>query len=488
VAAVAQGITVEKPARNLDRARLNNAPFVSPAVRKSREINAARETDADSRLQVLSGGDEASTRSRLKLDSASEKGIRDARSSPSPADAASFNRELMAELLRERQRMQSVEDNFVKLRTENQAIQKSLITMRTQLAQLTQDAQSRYSSPLVYGLTGFAALLAVGVIGLWWRQTQVRSSAQWWLHSQQAAFAASRQHAAPDSEFSESQLMRPVPTAAGAFSVSALMPGESATQRVVVPDEPAVITRPTPFVATAPASIPQPLTDSPRELSVDELMDLEQQAEFFLAIGQDEAAIELLMSHVRSDGGISPLPYLKLLEIYHQRGEEEAYERIRERFNQRFNSLVPTWNAGLQNGRSLEDYPDTMAQLQVIWSTKGRAVETLNASLFRRNQSDEAFDLPAYRELLLLQSMARDLVDQTENVATTQVDVLLPLVNEPTEEPISRLSATTRPAALAQLTQTVDLDVSPHQEFGQEVRQIEELESRYSSLNQSFKV
>ena len=58
---------------------------------------------------------------------------------------------------------------------------------------------------------------------------------------------------------------------------------------------------------------------APRELSVEELLDLEQQADFFIALGQEDAAVDLLMSHLRSAGGQSPLPYTKLLEIYRAR-------------------------------------------------------------------------------------------------------------------------------------------------------------------------
>ena len=40
-----------------------------------------------------------------------------------------------------------------------------------------------------------------------------------------------------------------------------------------------------------------PAVEEPaRELSVEELIDLEQQAEFFIVLGQDDAAIELLMA------------------------------------------------------------------------------------------------------------------------------------------------------------------------------------------------
>ena len=68
-----------------------------------------------------------------------------------------------------------------------------------------------------------------------------------------------------------------------------------------------------------------------RDVSIEELIDLEQQAEFFIVLGQDEAAVDLLVDHLRSTGGGSPLPYLKLLEIYSRTEDRGAYERNRAR-------------------------------------------------------------------------------------------------------------------------------------------------------------
>jgi hypothetical protein len=90
-------------------------------------------------------------------------------------------------------------------------------------------------------------------------------------------------------------------------------------------------------------------------------------------------------------------------------------------------------------------------------------METLDASLFRRNKSDETFDLPAYRELLFLYSIARDLAEHGGSLPSTEVDLLLPLQDE-AEGPISRLMAT--PSTMGEfqhsdlMTMPLDLDVS----------------------------
>ena len=355
------------------------------------------------------------------------------------------------QLARERQRIQLLEEGLAALRNDSQATQKSLATLH---ARLKESEAQRYANPLVYALAWLSALLALALAGLWWRQSRARNSAQWWAPPAQAS-AASRASAL-EAAGSAPIPLGVTPTAAGAFETSIAIDEDDLP--ALAPATP--ITRAAPFSAIA---LGPEVAERPRELSVEELIDLEQQAEFFIVLGQDEAAIELLMSHVRSDGGISPLPYLKLLEIYRRRGDNDAYERIRDRFNRRFNAYAPDWDSDLQQGRALEGYPDIIARLQGLWASPVRVMETLDASLFRRNRSSDTFDLPAYRELLFLYSIARDLAEHGAALASSDVDLLLPMGDDAAEQPISRLQATTRhgdfqPSDL--MTMPLDLDVS----------------------------
>ncbi len=194
---------------------------------------------------------------------------------------------------------------------------------------------------------------------------------------------------------------------------------------------------PSPIEQTQPLTArPEPAPDAgpaaraaepgaPRDVSIEELIDLEQQAEFFVVLGQDEAAIELLVDHLRQTGGGSPLPYLKLLEIYRRRGDRNDYERTRSRFNHRFNAYAPDWGADLLAGLALEDYAGVIPRLQQVWPRPLDAMAELEALLFRKSRG-ELFDLPAYREVLFLYSLARDLLDR-EAADTGNVDVLLPI-------------------------------------------------------------
>jgi hypothetical protein len=213
----------------------------------------------------------------------------------------------------------------------------------------------------------------------------------------------------------------PPPAPADNFASDTLPPEAGSVQALSAEERAAHRTMPLPQVGFGPDA------GSPRDVSIEELIDLEQQAEFFVVLGQDEAAVDLLVEHLRSTGGGSPLPYLKLLEIHHRRGDHGAYDRTRSRFNQRFNAYAPDWDAGLQHGRSLEDYAGVLPRLQQVWPRPLDAMAELEALLFRKSRGD-LFDLPAYRDVLFLYSLARDLLDR-EAASTGDVDLLLPLAD-----------------------------------------------------------
>ena len=417
------------------------------------------------------GGPRLELESRPTIVALSASSVAPASASAAAADAAPVVADAAAsaakpdeaadQLARERLRMQALEVGFAKLSRESAATQQSLAGLQ---ARLREAESQRYANPLVYALAWLSALLALAVAGLWWRQSRLRGSAQWWAGPVPASTVAATGTAEP--AVSGPVPLGATPTAADAFEMSKPIEDDDTATGAMRPSTMGL-------AAAAPISrfgqdatgalVPMGQQTPQRELSVDELIDLEQQAEFFIVLGQDDAAIELLMSHVRSDGGISPLPYLKLLEIYRRLGNHEAYQRIRERFNRRFNAYAPGWEADLQQGRVLADYPEIIARLQELWSAPVRVMETLDASLFRRNQSDETFDLPAYRELLFLYSIAHDLAEHGTPRTRGEVDLLLPLGADHAEGPISQLTATLGPADFRpsdMATLPLDLDVS----------------------------
>jgi hypothetical protein len=74
---------------------------------------------------------------------------------------------------------------------------------------------------------------------------------------------------------------------------------------------------------------------------------------------------------------------------------------------------------------SEEDYRTTLWQVAKKHSAADATPAELEALLFRKSRGD-LFDLPAYREVLFLYALARDLFDhESDNPGT--VDLLLPL-------------------------------------------------------------
>ncbi len=312
-------------------------------------------------------------------------------------------------------------------------------------------SDSRWFWPLLLA----AAVLALLSAWLWWRLRELeRERRQGWLAAAQATPSAPTAGGpmpapGPGDRPSSSQLPllverrlrprngvgaglapahQPIPSE---FPAPAPMPRrELPRSEQAEPQAEAEldVQRTLPLVGAPPPRAPAaPVPQAPRDVSAEELIDLEQQAEFFVVLGQDEAAIDLLVAHVRDSGGASPLPYLKLLEIYHRRGDHEAYERTRDRFNQRFNAHAPAWDIGAGAGRVLEDYPVVVSWLQRVWPRPLDAMADLESLLFRRD-GGELFDLPAYRELLMLYGLARELLDG-EPGSGQPVDVLLPLAD-----------------------------------------------------------
>ncbi|MDP1649545.1 MAG: hypothetical protein Q8M01_15275 [Rubrivivax sp.] len=353
------------------------------------------------------------------------------------AQAASAVRASAAAASAAAARMATLERTAERLGRQAQANRDEAAQLREQLARV--DGGGRWMWPLL----ALAVLLAALAAWLAWRlsglqrqrqRSWIDATAQPWQAGSQAQPIPSRPPTSPipfvTSEIHASAPAAPAPRRRGVAAWPPAAPPETWTAPGALSQPPEPV-EPPPDPATTrtevmPAAVP-PGDTSPRDVSIDELIDLEQQAEFFVVLGQDEAAIDLLVQHLRDTGGGSPLPYLKLLEIQHRRGDRDAYERTRARFNLRFNAYAPGWGQDMRAGRSLEDYAGVLPRLQQVWPRPLDAMAELEALLFRKSRG-ELFDLPAYREVLFLYALARDRLDR-EPVDANNVDLLLPLAD-----------------------------------------------------------
>lgn len=376
------------------------------------------------------------------------------------------------QLARDRQRMQELEQRLARLQQDSAGARKKV----SELEARVQDAEeNRLSHPLVYALAGACALLAAAVGWLFMRQRREQEAqGSWWQGdgSADGAETAPVAMAEPALARTSAEFMPVRPAQEPAVQPSQVAPEETSAGHVGAAMPLADVS---PSVAQAgrvePSGMVKPSAlikseaqEAVRSITVEELIDLEQQAEFFVVLGQDEAAIELLESHIHTSTGASPLPYLKLLEIYQRLGRRDDYERTQSEFNARFNAYAPSWESDLQQGHSLQDYPGVIERLQALWSQPAKAMDVLQMSLTRPDASTETFDLPAYRELLFLYGVARDLSER-ESQNRVPVDLLrhgMPVDVEGHEisTQVEPLMATRPVKAVPQATPSLSLDLS----------------------------
>lgn len=189
----------------------------------------------------------------------------------------------------------------------------------------------------------------------------------------------------------------------------------------VAPDSAMMATQPMPVQA---AVAPQ----APVLSAADELLDLQQQVDFLLLLGQHEAAAELLAGRL-TGGCSSAMPYLMLMELCQQRGEPEVFAELVRQFEQCFRTLAPSWSQSLARGRSLDACPSVIAHLQVVWAEPGAAMQMLQTVVAKGGGPGvQNFDLPAFRDLLTLYSVARDLFEA--GLRSDDVDLMLPIESQ----------------------------------------------------------
>jgi len=423
----AAAVPVVPPVSRLQVDPVTADALVSPDLRPSADMNAAQAASAE--------GEGAEVQARR-------------------AAAAALWRALNTtteQQLREQQRLQALEKQLAQLNAEGAQTRQSVSALQGRMNEL----EAGRSSLGAYAM-GVLALAAMGVALFFYSQLrrQERRNAEWWPHSGAAPLSVPREGepdtaSPPDVQDTTTAYVHAPPLTSSPRSADAVQTSAPARTGAGAPQQPS-----TPVLASlasladwgvAPPSFAPPheqeAIEHLRAVSVEELIDLEQQAEFFVVLGQDDAAIGLLEAHVQGTDGTIPLPFLKLLELYQRLGRRADYERVQAAFNAHFNAHAPTWESDLQQGRHLEDYPGVIERLQALWSAPSRAMDVLEKSLIRPDSDAETFDLPAYRELLFLYAIARDLADKPEadleepTTSATPLTATRPFIADPDARP-----------------------------------------------------
>ncbi len=145
-------------------------------------------------------------------------------------------------------------------------------------------------------------------------------------------------------------------------------------------------------------------------LKVEEISDAMQEAEFWISLQNPERAISVLEPYSDVERPNSPLPWLYLLDLYRGVGDRAKYDALVVRFRGVFNSKVPPWerNAETEELHGLEDMPELVERICALWGTSEVTMFLENIMFDNRDGERDGFDLPVYRDIILLTNIAYD--------------------------------------------------------------------------------
>ena len=345
------------------------------------------------------------------------------------------------DILRDTEKLQALEKSVRDLQSQSQ---KNLLSIDDLNAKLKNAQEERYANTLVYGLVALLLAALAGLVFLlryqvfrhrsesgdkpWWRKNEAYENQQEaWVDSSppQQKYKVGADHL--DS------VAKPTPAdvQVGIDSSQAISKS-GGTRPAVNPN----FVDSAPFASKDKSDFGLSMMLPIRAVKVEELVDVQQQADFFVSIGQHDQAIEVLRSYIAENLETSPLVYLDLFNLYHQLQQPAEYDSLRVSFNQRFNTQVPTFELYTEKNVGLEYYQLALSRIEALWPS-AKVLEIIEESLFRQPGTEkEAFNLEAYRELLMLYSVAKEIISSEPNDVPAAKKIDLP--HRPADSPDSR--------------------------------------------------
>ncbi|MCH8618621.1 hypothetical protein [Undibacterium sp. TS12] len=334
----------------------------------------------------------------------------------------------LAAMLRDEKPIQFSGD---KLKSEQQKIlslQQEALQLKRQSqldkAALEEARENSFSRNWMLGLSLFvlAGLVVIAILLLYVRRMRKRLQATWWEQKEPAH--------EPESKKNIEEIVDSIQASYGPTTTSALY-------KIIDDEKPAAVSRP--VTAMSKKALPDDLgkLDGPsifnkayvptledsnsstfnffssrgNSVKVEEISDVTQEAEFWISVNDPQRAIEILEPQAEIDHPESPVPWLYLLDLYRVTGNKEKYDTMRDRFVVFFNANIPEFEVDPASlpGRQLEDFEHLMSRICRLW-TSNEILPFLESLLVDdRDGKRMGFELPVYRDILLLISVANEL-------------------------------------------------------------------------------
>jgi hypothetical protein len=315
------------------------------------------------------------------------------------------------DMVRDSQRLKSLESDVAAMLAQSRKTEQAVMELRGQLEQARQE---RYSNWLVYGLGGVLLLALLAVGWLWTRNRRYALRLSPWWDGEAG-------HDKP-SEFAD--VTGPASRSAGVMPAQGGQPHNAgvdldlealdfdSTRKLPAAGPASQQARPADAAADRPEFLPSlgGFSGMPRIVNAEELFDVQQQADFFVSLGHPDKAVDVLRLHITDNVETSALVYLDLFDLYHSLGRKDDYDALRKEFHRMFNAQVPAFDDYAMDTHGLEFYVSALTRIESLWPTP-KVLDVLEESIFRKPDSrSEVFSLAAYRELLLLHSIAKKII------------------------------------------------------------------------------
>lgn len=360
--------------------------------------------------------------------------------------------------LRNIARAQTMEGDIKSLRAMVAKSDASIAELKTRL----QEAESeRTPAWLLYGLIALV-LACLGAVALLWRRQRQRpmDEEEWWGNSRMMSAAG------PSSLSTPAPAPVAMPHPSG-FEPASVVPRKAPDAAVVVPPAAPVVS-PSPlqeakapeksgfvdlddlnfdnlmqsgaahhpsreqssvsFTPSAHLTTTTPHAGLARDINSELMLDIRQQAEFFVSLGQTDRAVRILKKQISESEAPNPHIYLDLLSIFHSLSLKVDFKQLRDDFNRLFSGRIPEFALFKDEGRDLESYPDVLAHIVSLWP-RSKVLDAIGMSIFQdpRAAGSQTFDLAAFRDLLLLYAVAQSVVPESPPDTTDATVRLEPL-------------------------------------------------------------
>ncbi len=280
--------------------------------------------------------------------------------------------------------------------------------IRTLQTQLQQAEHKQAPSWLVYSLIGLV-LVCLGTV-VWMVRQQRGHRLAWWHDGVDSMLLAPTEIDIRRSDQANDPAAN-LPTELD-YLQDALQEDAQPPFAPVATEQVASSSRPMTSRASSPVSPRATSNTVPiHRVCIESVLDLRQQAEFFVSLGQTDRASGILKQQISDNIEPHPLVYLDLLSIYHSLGLRSEFEALRGHLEQDFRVRVSDFADFAKEGLSLEDYPETLSEISLHWPSVD-AVVFLDACIYADAPTDivQTFDLAAFRDLLTLHMLAEDVV------------------------------------------------------------------------------